>query len=178
MSNLANRTAGHLVAPDGSLLQRPTTLIGADTAAIIRAYFAWAMQNQLEPELVCGACFDHSRESKAIFTITDQQVVIVCECSIRYFEGATLPPAKLAPSMSVPEDAQGAILVQLSPDQALLLRTYKKVLTELNLKEMLRCNACYTLHGPSYDGCAARVTASLIEIRCRCSHRIFRGMSV
>lgn len=178
MSTLTDRTTGHLVAADGSLLDRPTVLMGAETASIIRAYFTWAMQNQLEPELVCGACFDHSRESKAVFTITDEQVVICCDCSIRYFEGSTLPPEKLAPSMSVPEDAEGALLVQLSPDQALLLRTYKKVLMDLNLKEMLRCNSCYTLHGPSYDGCAARVTANLIEIRCRCSHRIYRGMSV
>lgn len=73
------RTQGHIIGADGEILQRPTTLIGAESASLIRAYFLWAMTNHLEPELVCAACFDYSRESRAKYDITEDQIVIVCD---------------------------------------------------------------------------------------------------
>lgn len=174
-----DRTQGHIVGVDGELLQRPTTILGADTAAIVRAYFFWAMSNHLEPELACKACFDFSRDSRAKYEIDEDQIVIVCDCQMRYFKGRSLPPAPVALSRTAPGggvEGQGVAEILLSDDAASLLRKYKTVLLEHGLMEALRCNACYEL-GQS-DGCAARVTSNLIEIRCRCSHRTFRGMSI
>ena len=175
MLSLNDKTTGHIVKADGSLATVPTTLIGADTAAIIRAYFYWAMTHQLEPELLCGNCFDHTRDSKAKYNITDAEIQIVCGCQIRAFFGHSLPPARVAASTTIPNDGKiGQVL--LSADAASLLRLYKKVLIELNLKEALRCNACYALS--QSDGCAAQVTANAIQILCRCSDRRYAGMTI
>jgi len=57
-----------------------------------------------------------------------------------------------------------------------LLRLYKKVLIDLNLKEALRCNACYSLD--NQDGCGAQVLTNSIRIFCRCSNRTYQGMTI
>ena len=172
-----DRTSGHLVGPDGTPLYRPTTLIGADAAAIIRGYFLWAMKNQLEPELVCASCFDFTRQSKATYNIDKDQIAIICQCQLRFFQGQTLPPEPVASSVTVKAtDDAGAGEMRLSLGAAWLLRQYKKVLLDLGLKEMLRCNACYA--NGQEDGCEAQVTSQSIRIRCRCSNRIYTGMTV
>ena len=176
MIGVNERTIGHIVKPDGSLATVPTTLIGADTAAIMRAYFTWAMTNQLEPELFCGDCYDHSRNSKAQFDISDQQVVITCACQLRLFQGASLPPSPVTPSMTAPSDDAGVGRIALSDAAARLLRTYKKVLLALNLKEALRCSACYALN--QSDGCEAQVLPGSIRIMCCCSNRTFTGQTI
>ena len=176
--SLLDRTIGHLVATDGSLLECQATILSADTAALIRAYFTWTLKNQLEPELLCANCFDHSRESKAQYNISDEKIIIVCQCSVRYFEGYSLPPSVMQPSLSAPVDASGPIYMRLSMDAARLLRNYKKVLLALGMKEALRCNACYELHGANSDGCDASVTDASIRIDCRCTKRRFIGSSM
>ncbi len=176
MSVLTHRPFAQLFKPDGSPIDRPPTLIGTEAATIIRAYFTWAMQNQLDPELVCGECFNHTRADRTIYDISDDAIHIICGCQVREFHGRTPPPHKLAPMRSIPVDASGPLEMQLFPVHALLLRQYKKVLIGLNLKEALRCNACYEL-GQS-DGCEAHVTDRSILIRCRCSRRTYQGMSV
>ena len=177
MSALASQTAGHLVAPDGSLVERPTTILDADAAKILRNYFYWAQSHGLQPELICNTCDDHTRDSKAIYNISEQEVVIICQCGIRYFKGEWIKPAPMKESKSAPTDATGPIHVPLSTQAALLLRRYKKhVLQSLGLKEAVRCNVCYELNQP--DGCEAQVTASSIRIRCRCSDRTYQGMTI
>lgn len=172
---LLNRTTGSILGPDGAPALRPTTILSADAAAILRAYFCWLIKNQLEPELVCATCFNGTRESKAQYQVNEQQIVIICQCHIRFFEGASLPPDPVGESLTtITNDGIGQIL--LSEGAARLLRLYKRVLVELGLKEMLRCNACYGLD--QEDGCEASVTAQSIRIRCRCSNRTYRGMTV
>ena len=175
MISVNDKTSGHLVGPDGSLLYRPTTIIGADAAAIMRAYFFWAMSNQLEPELFCGACFDGLRENKAQYNITEQEIEIVCKCQMRVCLGASLPMTPVSPSMTAPANATGIVPVVLSEAAARLLRLYKKVLIDLNLKEALRCNVCYEV---GEDGCAASVTSQSIRIDCRCSERRYAGLTI
>ena len=176
MNSIAEKTSGHVVAADGSLLIRPTTVIGADAAAIIRAYFTWAINHQLEPELFCGGCFTGLRSDKAIYNITDHEIEIVCVCSQRIHFGPSLPHTPIAPCVTSPADAGSVGVVLLSSDAALLLRHYKKVLIDLNLKEALRCNACYGLD--QEDGCDASVTTQSIRLDCRCSTRRFSGLTV
>lgn len=172
---LANRTVGHVVGLDGQPLSRPTTILSADAAAILRAYFYWLMKHHLEPELVCASCFDHTRQSKATFNVDEQQIAIICNCSIRFFEGGSLPPDPIGASLTtVTNDGVGQVL--LSEGAARLLRVYKKVLIELGLKEALRCNACFALDQP--DGCEVRVTDQSVRILCRCSDRRYQGMTI
>lgn len=177
MSAALDRTVGRLVAPDGSVASRPTTLMSADAAAIIRAYFTWAMKNQLEPELFCATCYDFSRSLKATYNIDEQQIAIVCQCQLRFFQGATLPPEPVAASLvAKPMENADVGEVRLSTGAAYVLRQYKKVLLDLGLKEALRCNACYS-NGQS-DGCEAQVLSQSIHISCRCSHRVYVGLTI
>ena len=175
MNSIAEKTSGHIVAADGSLLIRPTTVIGADAAAIIRAYFTWAINHQLEPELFCGNCFTGLRSDKAIYNITDHEIEIVCACSQRVHFGASLPHAPIAPCVTSRADAGSVGVVLLSADAARLLRLYKKILLDLNLHEALRCNTCYDLD--QADGCGGDVLSQSIRIYCRCSDRRFTGMT-
>lgn len=177
MNALANHTSGHLVGPDGSLIEQPTTLIEADAAKVMRDYFFWALSNKLEPELLCSTCFDHSRDSKAVYHVNESEVVIICACGIRYFKGPWVKPAPMTESKSAATDTTAPISVQISTAAALLIRRYKKrVLQALGLKEALRCNVCYELNQP--DGCEAQVLSTSIRICCRCSNRTYSGMTI
>lgn len=166
---ITEHTQGHLVLADGTLVERPTRILDLDSATALRAYFLWAMKGQLEPELVCGDCFDHTRASKATYEITDEQIVIACGCSLRFYQGTTVLPL-IHPDRTIPDDGVAIPRVLLSEASAKILRAYKRlVLERLNLKEALRCNACFALGYP--DGCRAQVLTNAIHITCRCSDR-------
>lgn len=178
MIGVNEKTSGHIVGPDGAIINLPATLLGAGAAAILRQYFFWAMSNALEPELFCGDCYNQSRESKAQYNIDEKQIQIICACRMIVFMGGSLPPEPVGASKTAPGTALGgAADVQLSEDAARLLRLYKKqVLEPYNLKEAIRCNACYELG--NLDGCDAQVTSSLIRIVCRCSDRRYAGLTI
>ena len=171
-----NRVEGQILAPDGTPGNCPATIIGADAAAILRNYFHWALTSQLEPELFCVSCYDHTRESRAVYEIDAQQIVIQCRCQIRYFKGGWLPPLPMVKGTSTIAAEGGDAQIALSADEASLLRLYKKVLKDYGLAEALRCNACFELSG--LDGCHAQVTDQSIRIRCRCSNRTYQGMTI
>lgn len=177
MSNsLINRVEGQIVTPDGTPINRPATIFGADAAAILRNYFHWALSGQLEPELFCVQCYDGTKESKAIYQIDADEIVIQCQCQIRYFKGGWLKPLPMVKGITTVAAEGGPAHIALSSDEASLLRFYKKVLIDYGLAEALRCNACNEL---SYgkDGCHAQVTDNAIKIQCRCSTRTFQGMT-
>jgi len=172
---ITEHTTGQLITPDGALLSRPTRLLTMAEAKTLRAYFRWTLAAQLEPELLCRTCFDQSRDTKATYQITDDQITIICACQIRFFHGVTpeLSPLACTPS-AVLSDEAGPATITLSRAVAALLREYKTaILVGLDLLEALRCNACFEL-GLS-DGCAASVTSKTIQIRCRCTTRTFVG---
>ncbi len=172
---LIDRTAGELVKPDGSRLNLPASILSADAAKILRDYFFWALSQQLEPELFCATCYDGTRESKALYHISADEIEILCACQIRFFKGPWTKPAPFHSVKLAPTDTIGPLRVTISDDGARLLRLYKKVLADLGLKEALRCNACYALN--QEDGCEAQVLTNSIRIRCRCSNRTNFGMT-
>lgn len=177
MTSILDRTHGQILDPAGTPTNLPAIIIGADAAAILRNYFHWVLQQQLEPELFCAHCYDGTRESKALYHITAEDIQIVCRCSIRFFKGTWLPPETIAASVSVADDTTGPAKVTFSAGAARLLRLYKRVLQDLGLKEALRCNICYKFD-PSQDGCEAQVRAMNIRVLCRCADRTFTGMSL
>jgi len=65
--------------------------------------------------------------------------------------------------------------VYLTGEEATLLRTYKKFLNRLGLKEALYCNACWEQN--LQHGCEAYVTDQQIMIKCRCKVRFFQGQT-
>ena len=65
--------------------------------------------------------------------------------------------------------------VPISFDDANLLRSYKKLLMRLGLREALYCQSCW--NSSQHDGCRAHVTDTSILIECRCKTRFFQGAS-
>ena len=180
MPALIDRTIGQVQTPDGARADFPCTLLTPDAAATIRAYFTWTLSHQLEPELYCSTCYNGSRDDKALYNINDLEIQIICKCQIRAFFGVTPKPAMVEACKTLPlaeGDTVGA--VALSDDIARLMRRYDKtVLKPYGLKEALRCNACYEIHGPDEDGCEAHVLTNSILIRCRCSRRTHSGLTI
>lgn len=178
MTNV-DQTQGTIVGVDGELLQRPTRLISVDQATLVRSYFKFLLGTlRLEPEFLCGDCFDGTRESAATHDINDQQIVIVCRCSLRFHQGETPPENYLVPIMlaTQADDVVGVQAIPLSLDVARFFRTYKqKFLEPFNLKEVLRCNLCWDFNQP--DGMKARVTDNIVDIECRCRHLSYLGSS-
>jgi hypothetical protein len=65
--------------------------------------------------------------------------------------------------------------IEISDENATLLRRYKKFLASYGLREALYCNDCWDRQSP--DGCEAHVTDSSIVIKCRCKLRTRIGQS-
>lgn len=65
--------------------------------------------------------------------------------------------------------------IELSHDEALILRQYKKFLRRHGLREALYCQSCW--NGDRHDGCEAHVTDSEIGIACRCRLRHYHGQT-
>ena len=61
----------------------------------------------------------------------------------------------------------------LTPEDARLLREYKKFLQRHRYREALFCNDCW--EGHLSDGTEAHVTPNAILIRCRCRATTFMG---
>ena len=173
------KVQGTLVGVDGELLQRPTLVLSADEALLVRSYFKFMLGTlRLEPEFLCGTCFDGTRESAATYEVDDQQIVIVCNCSLRFHKGETPAEKYIVPAMfpTPADDVVGVQEVPLTLEVAQLFRAYKqKFLEKFNLKETLRCNLCWDFSQP--DGCKVRVTDNLVEIECRCRHMTYVGSS-
>lgn len=64
---------------------------------------------------------------------------------------------------------------EITFDEAVLLRAYKKFLQKYDLREALYCQWCWG-HNLA-DGCEAHVTDGDIMIRCRCTLRHHKGSS-
>lgn len=173
---ITEHTTGQLVMPDGTIHTLPTRLLTPVQAKLLRMYLSWAMQCRLEPEFACRTCFDHSRESRAAYNVTDDQITIICECNIRFYQGLTPFTLPAVMGFSTPSEDDEPMGVDLSLQVAELLREYKvQILEALALQEMLRCNACFEARQP--DGCDASVTSRSIRIRCRCTLRTFVGVT-
>jgi hypothetical protein len=63
----------------------------------------------------------------------------------------------------------------ITPEEARLLREYKKFLMRHGLREALYCSNCW--QGEKEDGCKAFVTDADILIACRCTMRVHKGQT-
>lgn len=167
---------GQIVTEGGLTLDVPAIEIGAEAAAIFRNYFYWCLKNQLEPELFCKDCYDGTRNTRATHNVTEQEIAIACGCKLRFFKGPWMQPAAIpVPKRSNEKSEELPTDYLLPVEAARLLRAYKKVMIDLGLLEAIRCNACFHLN--LEDGCNARVGNNSILIQCRCSRRVYQGMT-
>ena len=83
-----------IVAPDGSLLNKPTIELSAADAQTIRAYERLLKRHGLRrPEGVgvyCNACFEANRQDGARYFVEPARIWIECRCKVRVFNGATI----------------------------------------------------------------------------------------
>lgn len=63
--------------------------------------------------------------------------------------------------------------IELTVQDAMVLRAYKRLLEKYALKEALYCSNCWDRD--LSDGCKAFVRHEAIMIQCRCSERTFEG---
>jgi len=82
-------TAGSIVAPDGTVASRPTVMLTAEEAALLRQYKKFLAARGLREALYCNDCWSGDREDGCKAFVTDNQVGIFCRCRMRVHLGAS-----------------------------------------------------------------------------------------
>lgn len=144
---------------------------------LIREYTRMLGDAHLDSWLYCKRCLDpeHLEASRCLVHVRLDSVMIICSCCLRFGSGATA----LCPRLDVPtapflEFAIQPTEVTFPLSVAELFRRFDTaVLAPLSLAEALRCTRC--LEAGRQDGTSSPVTSTLLDIRCRCQHRIYRG---
>ena len=83
----ANVTEGTLVAPDGTVLNRPTVVISPEDATLLRAYKKLLARYNLREALYCNECWSGDREDGCKAFVQDGQIGIICRCKQRIHMG-------------------------------------------------------------------------------------------
>lgn len=83
-----------IVAPDGTVANRPTIELSVADAQIIRAYERLLKRHGLRrPDDVgvyCNRCFEANRQDGTRYWVDPGQIWIECRCTLRVFRGSTL----------------------------------------------------------------------------------------
>jgi hypothetical protein len=80
-------TEGTIVNPDGSIASRPTLLLSAEDAKLLREYKKLLRKLNLREALYCNDCWDGTREDGCKAFVTDAQIGIFCRCKQRFHQG-------------------------------------------------------------------------------------------
>lgn len=83
------RTIGTIVAPDGTVATRPTFMLTAKDAALLRAYKRFLQKYHLREALYCNDCFEGDLADGCQAFVTPMQIGILCRCTMRVFNGET-----------------------------------------------------------------------------------------
>ena len=81
------RTTGLIVGPDGAPLQVPTLLLSPEDARLLRLYKKFLLRYGLKEALYCDSCWDHNLSHGTESHVTDNEIVIRCRCSLRFYQG-------------------------------------------------------------------------------------------
>lgn len=89
-TTLADRMDGMAFSPDGDGMTLPTTLLTTEAAHVLLRYVRTLKANKLSVRWFCRGCWngrpvDGSDIQKAL---TDQKIAMLCQCRIRFWEGA------------------------------------------------------------------------------------------
>ena len=90
-TTLLDHTDGFAFSPDGDGHGLPTTLLDDQSAKLLTAYVRMLKRHQLSVRWFCRGCWDgkpldgHDCQKM----LTDEKVVMVCQCRIRFWQGAT-----------------------------------------------------------------------------------------
>ena len=76
-----------ILAPDGSVATKPTTLLTQEEAELLRRYKKFLNAHHLREALYCNDCWDGDRSDGCQAYVTDSQIGIICRCRLRFFSG-------------------------------------------------------------------------------------------
>jgi len=83
-------TTGLILTPDGQAASKPTIILSAEQARIMREYKKKVLGPLgLKEALYCDSCWEHDLSHGCNANVTDNQIAIVCRCQIRFFQGPT-----------------------------------------------------------------------------------------
>lgn len=89
MSNLTDQTTGTIVAPDGSVATRPTTILSKDEAELLRKYKKFLHAHGIREAVYCSACWDGDRADGMRAFVRDHQILFECRCRMLFYDGQT-----------------------------------------------------------------------------------------
>lgn len=151
--------------------------LSLDQLRLIREYTRMLGDAHLDSWLYCKRCLDpgNLEASRCQVHVRLDTVLIICSCCLRFGNGATALSSRLdVPTAPFLEFAIQPTEVAFPLSVAQLFRRFDTaVLMPLLLKEALRCTRCLEAGRP--DGTSSPVTSTLLDIRCRCQHRVYRG---
>lgn len=89
LTKVPDTVEGTLVAPDGTVLNRPTQVLSDADATLLRAYKKLLMKLNLREALYCNDCWSGDREDGCKAYVQDGQIGILCRCKQRIHLGQT-----------------------------------------------------------------------------------------
>ncbi len=181
MSEAIIKLEGHDEASVGAYVE----LLPSD-AAILGEYYRWLRKRNYQQKMHCLDCWNERATKKPdpieISFAEGGELGLVCRHRMTMFHGR-VPLSAIShgaddarPSGLILAHLADAIpAVKLAPWESELLWAYKAFLKAHRYIEGLHCGKCFQKGYP--DGVTAAVTETSIDIRCRCRHLLYRGIS-
>lgn len=89
----------NIIIPEGvATVQSPDDLVAQTVSSIeltleeanlLRAYKKFLLKRDLREAVYCNFCWGHSLADGTEFHVTDNDILIKCRCSLRYYKGST-----------------------------------------------------------------------------------------
>lgn len=82
MAGILDTTTTALIGADGTPIEKPTILLSAEDAAILRAMQAYGEREGLQGEMVCGSC------GSACEVFVQGDIGVFCDCRALYWKAS------------------------------------------------------------------------------------------
>jgi hypothetical protein len=84
-----NVTEGTILDANGSIVNKPTKLLSADDAKLLRAYKKFLMVHGLREAVYCNECFSGNLSDGMRAHVTDGQILFECRHRMLFHQGQT-----------------------------------------------------------------------------------------
>lgn len=82
-----NVTEGAIVGPDGSVINKPTVILSADEARLLRQYKKFLQKYGIRETVFCNQCFEGNLSDGMRAFVTDSQVMWECRHRMLFHQG-------------------------------------------------------------------------------------------
>lgn len=89
MSAELDKTTSIILGPDGEQATLPTTILSDEDARLLRSYKKLLEKYGLREALYCNGCWSGEKHDGCKAFVTDNQILIQCRCSMRFYQGMT-----------------------------------------------------------------------------------------